>query len=249
MDTLSLSAKTRTLKRKKVKQLREQNILPANIYGPQIKTQSLEVDSSLFNKIFEQAGQSTLVDLKVDGKDVTKVLVQDVQFDPETNFPIHVDFRQINMKEKVVTDVLLKFVGESLAVKEKGGILVKNLDEVKIECLPSDLIHELEVDISSLKDFDTVIHVEDLKVPENITILDKPEQTITLVEAPRTEEELKALDEEIIVETPEGAEDEKEDGEEDEAKSEKDKEKPVTDGSDQPDAKQAEGGKQRDKKE
>ncbi|MBU0613275.1 hypothetical protein KKB10_04650, partial [Patescibacteria group bacterium] len=77
----------------------------------------------------------------------------------------------------------------------------------------------------------------------------KPEQTITLVEAPRTEEELKALDEEIIVETPEGAEDEKEDGEEDEAKSEKDKEKPVTDGSDQPDAKQAEGGKQRDKKE
>ncbi len=129
------------------------------------------------------------------------------------------------MKEKVIADVLLKFVGESSAVKEKGGVLVKNLNQVKIECLPSDLIHELEVDISSIEDFDTVIHIEDLEVPENITIIDKSDQTVVLVEAPRTEEELKALDEEVVVETPEGAEEEKKDGDEEEAKSEKDEEK------------------------
>jgi large subunit ribosomal protein L25 len=226
MDKLNLKAKTRTVLRKKVKQLREKNVLPANIYGPGIETQSLEIDAMSFVKVFEQASQSTLVDLTVDGKDVIKVLIQDVQLDPETDNPIHVDFRQINMKEKVIADVLLKFVGESLAVKEKGGILVKSLDQVKIECLPSDLIHEIEVDISSIGDFETVIHIDDLNVPENITILDKSEQTIASVEAPRTEEELKALDEEITVETPEGAEEEKQEGEEEEeAKSEDGEEK------------------------
>ena len=216
MDTLNLKAKTRTLLRKKVQQLREQGVLPANIYGSGIKTQSLEIESMQFQKLYEKAGKSTLIDLTIDDKKSIKVLIQDVQLDPETDLPIHTDFRQINMKEKVTADVILKFIGESQAVKEMGGVLVKNIDKVKIECLPDDLVNELEVDISSIKDFDTVVHVEDLNVPENIKIVDLPDQTVVLVEAPRTEEELKSLDEEITVETPEGDEEDKKEGDEEE---------------------------------
>jgi large subunit ribosomal protein L25 len=130
------------------------------------------------------------------------------------------------MKEKVTAEVQIKFVGESPAVKEMGGVLVKSVDHLDIQCLPTDLIHELEVDISGIKDFETVIHVADLKIPENITIMDKPDQAVALVEAPRTDAELDALNEEITVKVPEGAEEVKAEGAESEdAKADKGKEK------------------------
>ncbi|MFA6525603.1 MAG: 50S ribosomal protein L25 [Patescibacteria group bacterium] len=226
MDTLILNAKKRTLTGKDVKKLREQKIIPAVVYGPSIETQSLEVDFLTFKKVFEEAGSSTLVDLKVDDGSAVKVLVQDVQFDPETDLPIHVDFRQINMREKVTAEVHIKFIGESPAVKEMGGVLVKSIDHLEIQCLPSDLIHELEVDISKITDFETVIHIKDLNVPKSVTILDDPELAVVLVEAPRTDAEMEALNEEITVKVPEGAEEVKAEGAEGEdAKEDKGKEK------------------------
>ncbi|MFA6391753.1 MAG: 50S ribosomal protein L25 [Patescibacteria group bacterium] len=226
MDTVILNAKKRTITGKDVKILREQKIIPAVVYGPSIETQSLEIDFLTFKKVFEEAGRSTLIDLKMDEGNAVKVLVQDIQYDPETDLPIHVDFRQINMKEKVTAEVQIKFIGESPAVKEKGGILVKSVDHLEIQCLPSDLIHEIDVDISKLVDFDTVIHVKDLIIPENITILNNPDEAIVLVDEPRSDAEMEALNEEITVKVPEGAEEEvKEGAEVTDDKSEKGKEK------------------------
>lgn len=195
MVNLTLKATTRTLLGKKIKQLREQNKLPAIIYGHGIKSQPLEVEYLIFEKIYQKAGESTLIDLEVDKKKPVKVLIQDVQFNPVTDQYIHIDFHQVKMTEKMTAEVPLKFIGESLAVKEQGGVLVKNLDKIKIECLPDDLVHEIEINISQLKEFEDTIHVQELNLPQGITVLNKPEETIALVEPPRTEEELKELEE------------------------------------------------------
>lgn len=203
MENLTLEAKTRTALGKQVKQLREKNKVPAVIYGHGLKSQAIEVGYLTFQKIYEKAGESTLIDLAIDNQKPVKVLIQEVQFNPVEDKYLHIDFYQVKMTEKITAEIPLKFIGESSAVKEMGGILVKNLDKLKIECLPDKLIHKLEVDISSLKNFEDAIHVQSIKVPEGITVLDKPDETIALIEAPRSEEELKALDEEVEAEIPE----------------------------------------------
>lgn len=191
---LSLKAKTREVKGKKVNLLRKQGKIPAVLYGHKIKPVNLVVDYSTFEKIFNQAGESTLVDLTIDDKKPVKVLIQDYQLEPATNQFIHVDFHQVRMDEKLHTEIALKFVGEALAVKESNGILVTNIDALEVECLPQDLVHEIEVDISSLKTFDDVIHVSDIKLPPKVMVLNVPADVVVLVQPPRTEEELKELE-------------------------------------------------------
>jgi large subunit ribosomal protein L25 len=92
------------------------------------------------------------------------------------------------MTEKLETTIALKFIGESPAVVEAGGVLVKNLDEIEVKCLPSDLISEIEVDLSSLKKFGDVIKVTDLKIPSNIEVLNDPQLIVATVVEPREEE-------------------------------------------------------------
>jgi len=122
-------------------------------------------------------------------------LVHEVQIDPVTMKAIHIDFYKVNMKEKIKTEIPIKKIGESSAVVDLEGILVTNRDEVEVECLPADLIPEIEVDLSALKTFDDVIKVSNLKVPATIEILDDPEEVVFLVQPPRSEEELAELEE------------------------------------------------------
>lgn len=195
MENLLLSAKTRKALGNQVKSLRRKDLLPAVVYGHGFKSTPLIVEYRPFEKIYTAAGESSLVDLIIDKKEPVRVLIQDVQTDSITGRFLHVDFHQVKMTEKITTEVVLEFVGESKAVKELGGILVRNLDKVKIECLPKDLVHTIKVDISSLNTFEGMIRVVDLKLPSGIEIKDKPEEVIALVQPPRTEEELKELEE------------------------------------------------------
>ena len=121
-----------------------------------------------------------------------KVLINDIQRHPLSGQIIHIDFYKVKMTEKLTTDIPLVFVGESKAVKELGGILVKTLDHVKVECLPQDLVHELTVDLSSINTFDDAIHVSDLSLPSGLKVLTHGEEAIARVQPPRTEEEFKA---------------------------------------------------------
>jgi large subunit ribosomal protein L25 len=194
-QTFSLAVKSRKEKSKQLKKVREQAMIPAVLYGHGIKPVSLSAPYSAFEKLLDKAGESSLVDLSIDEKEPVKVLIQDYQLDPKTNQFIHVDFRQIRMDEKLHAEIEFKFIGEAPAVKELSGILVTNIDKVEVECLPSDLVHEIEVDISSLKTFEDSIHVSDIKVPSGIKVINHPEETVALVQPPRTEEELKAMDE------------------------------------------------------
>ncbi len=193
MEAIALALQPRDGKTKP-KKLRQQSLVPGVIYGHGTENRSVMADYNAFAKAFRAAGESTLMDLQLEGGGTIKALVKDWQVDPLTNRFIHVDFYQVNLKEKLKAEIVLNFVGESPAVKEQGGSLVKTLDHVRVECLPTDLVHAIDVDVTVLKAFGDMIVVRDLKVPSGIEILEQPDATVAKVEAPMTEEQLKALE-------------------------------------------------------
>lgn len=190
----SLTAKTRV--GGKADEARTMGEIPGVVYGgDRTTTTVVSVQGTDFIRLYNEAGESTLIDFSIDGGAPVKVLVQSVQLDPIKNLPVHVDFRQINMNKPMEVDVELNFVGEAPAVKDLAGTLNKALDTVTVTCLPKDLVSEITVDLSALKTFDDAIRVKDLVVPAGITIETDPEQTLAKVIPPLSEEELKAMEE------------------------------------------------------
>lgn len=187
MEKAVLNAKTRD-NSVKAKTLRRDGLLPGQFYGSGIENVSLQMDYQEFRKLYREAGENTIIDLKIDGNGDKKVLVHSVDYDPVSDEFIHVEFINVKMDEEVTTNVPIVLEGQAPAVKELGGILMQNLDELEIRCLPGDLIHEVIVDISSLEDFNSSIHVEAINLPEKITVLTDPERTVATVSAPREEE-------------------------------------------------------------
>lgn len=194
MEALKLEAKKRDVVGKQVKQLREEGAIPAVVYGHGVEAKNITVDFRAFEKALRQAGESSLVDLVINGDEAVKVLIQDVQYDPLKSKAIHADFRQVNMKEKLEANVILKLVGEAPAVKALGAILVRNIDTVTVRCLPQYLVHEIEVDLSALKNFEDSIKVGDITPPEGMEFMNGPEELIVLAQQPISEEELAALE-------------------------------------------------------
>jgi len=179
----------------KITDVREKDKIPAIAYGSDFENKIVAVDKLDFGRVFHEAGESTLINLKIDNATPIKVLIYEVQIDPVTENAIHVDFYKVNMKEKIKTEIPLKQIGESPVIIDFEGTLVTNKDSVDVECLPIDLVHEIEVDISVLKTFDDVIKIADIKAPAGIVILDDPEEVAILVQPPRSEEELAELEE------------------------------------------------------
>jgi len=196
MANISLSAKTRTVTGHKVGTLRADGQLPVVLYGHGVDTQSLQVDAKKFAKLYREAGSSTIIELDIDGK-MQNVVVHDIQFDPVTEAIVHADLYQVKMDEKLTAEVPLVFKGVSAAVKDLGGMLIKSVDKLEVEALPKDLPHEITVNISTLEGFDNKISLSDLEIPAGVEVKEEREITIVSVEAPRTEEELAALDEAV----------------------------------------------------
>lgn len=218
--TLTLKAKIRDLK-EELKKIRKEGGVPAVLYGHGTENKNLEISYKEFEKVYKEARESSLIDLEVDGQPTTKVLVQEVQTDPLKDRYLHVDLYQVNMNEEISAEIELEFVGEAPAVKELGGILIKSLNKLQIKCLPGDLINKIEVDLMLLKDFDSIIHVSDLQVPEKIKVQNNPGDVVATVSEPRSEEELKALEEDVTEEVKDvEVEGEKKEGEEGEGEGE-----------------------------
>lgn len=194
MEIFRLEAKPRKILGKKVRRLRKEGILPAILYGHDIKPEPVLVKKTDFEKVYEVAGSSNIIKLSLDNKTLN-VLAHEPDLHPVTGLPIHVDFYQVKMDEKIKTEIPLKFIGESKAVKELDGTLVINKDAIEVECLPKDLVSEIEVDTSPLQTFDDLIHIRDLKVPAGIEVLEEEDEVVASVESPRSEEELKELEE------------------------------------------------------
>lgn len=196
MEQVNITATKRTVTGKQVNKLRKNGKMPSVLYGNKLETQHIEIDEKEFYRAFKTAGESSIVNLVVDGK-AQPVIIHDVQNHYLTGQPIHADFLAVDMTEKIKVNIPLQFVGESLAVKSLGGTLVKNLSEVEVECLPAELPHQIEVDISALATFDDAIRVSDLKISGKVEILTNLQETVVNVAPPRSEEEMKSLDETV----------------------------------------------------
>jgi large subunit ribosomal protein L25 len=196
-----LAAFPRTVTGKQVDKIRKSGQIPGVLYGHDIKTVSLAVDKMEFMKVYATTGETSLISLQVEGEKPRMVLIHDVQNHFLTSNPTHVDFYEVKMTERIKAKVPVHLLGEAKAVKDLGGVLVKNITEIEVESLPGDLPHAFEVDISRLQTFADSIIVSDIKVDaDKVKILAKPDEIVIKVTPPRSDEELKSLEEKPVEE-------------------------------------------------
>ena len=182
-----LIAEERKLLGKKVKQLRREGLMPANVYGKGLASVALQVKLSDFQVVFKEVGATGLVQLKI-GNEKRPVLVKNIQMDYSTSLPLHADFYQVNLKEKVKAMVPVELTGEASAVKEKIGVLLQTISEVEVEALPDRIPEHIEVNIEALGEIGAGITVGDLKVEEGVEVLTDAGVTIVRIAEPAKEE-------------------------------------------------------------
>lgn len=193
METVTLNAKSRSVIGKRVRDLRDQSLIPAVIYGHGVEARNLAVEYLPFEKALAKAGESSLIDLAIDGAAPVKVMIKDVQLHPLSSRIIHVDLRQVKLTEKLEADIEFNFVGEAPALKV-GGILVKSMDSISVRCLPTALVPSINVDLSVLKNIGDSIKTRDIVLPEGMESLDDPSAVVVVVNEPISEAELKELE-------------------------------------------------------
>jgi large subunit ribosomal protein L25 len=174
-----LTAEKRKITGKQVKKLRREGILPANVYGKDIKSQSLQLPQAEFDKVFEEAGETGVIDLSI-GSDTIPVLIHNIHKDYRSQV-IHADFFKVNLKEKVSTTVPIEIVGEAKAVTDQIGLLMEITKEVEVEALPTELPEKIEVNVEKLANIDDQITVADLVKPAGVEILTDPNLTVVKI--------------------------------------------------------------------
>jgi large subunit ribosomal protein L25 len=187
---LNLEATKREVTGHAVKRLRAEGLVPAVLYGRGMESVSLQVPARDFERVFRAAGESTLVYLKV-GSQEYPTLITDASQHPLSGAYQHADFHKVRLDEKIKAMVPVVFVGVSPAVKDEGGMLVRNVNELEVEALPTDLPHEIEIDISALKSFSDHITLASLK-PHGWVFTGEADEVLATVQAPKSQEELDA---------------------------------------------------------
>jgi large subunit ribosomal protein L25 len=185
----TLAAEHREITGKKVAALRRAGKLPAVVYGHGIDSDSVTVDAHEFEQLRRHTGPNALVDLSVDGGKARPVLVHSVQVHPVNRRTLHADLFLVRMTEELTVDVPLVTTGEAPAVTQNGGTLLHPTESVRVRALPDHLPQSIEYSVASLVDFDTAIHVRDLTVPSDVTLLTDGDEIIAKVQPPRVEEE------------------------------------------------------------
>ncbi len=177
MQRAKLKVEKRKILGKAVRKLRGEGFLPGNIYGKDIKSLAVQTKYEEFKEIFKGSGETGLIDLELDGES-KPVLIHNVQFEPITKKPLHADFYQVNLKEKIKSMVPIEAIGEAKAVTEKIGLLMQTLSEIEVEALPEELPEKIEVDVKGLVAVNDQITVGDLKVSKSVSILTNPSQVV-----------------------------------------------------------------------
>lgn len=192
MPKTILKAEKRKIEGRKVKSLRSQGILPGNIFGKKIKSQAVQVDLKEFGKIYKEIGETGLLMLNVDAEE-KPVLIHNLQLNPISDQPVHIDFLQVDLKEKVEADIPVELLGESPAEKQALGTVVQYVNELKAEALPADLPEKFEIDVIGLSEVDQSILVKDIKYDKSkIEIKSDLEAIVAKVEPPQKEEVVEA---------------------------------------------------------
>jgi len=187
---MELQVKKRTILGKKVKSLRRQGFIPAELFGHGIENEHLSVPVKNFLKIYKLAGETSKINLiKEDGKKIP-VFIANVQRHPISGEILAVDFHQIKEDEKIKAKVPIEFIGQPPAVKS-GGVLVKNINEIEVESLPQNIPHKIEANLEILETIHQNIKVKDLNIPKGVKITTDPELIIaTIIESKKTEENI-----------------------------------------------------------
>lgn len=190
---MELTSQTREKLGKKAKSLISERKIPAVVFGKGIDSIPISVDQLEFVKVFRNAGETTLVDLSVGGKN-EKVLIKDVQLDPITGSPIHAAFHKVNLKEKIKAEIPVEVVGEAQndLIKSGEGLVLTLLNSIAVEALPSDLPHEFVVDVSGIITLGGGVKVSDLVFDrEKVEILDaEPDELVVKIDSARMAEEV-----------------------------------------------------------
>ncbi|MFQ6001351.1 MAG: 50S ribosomal protein L25 [Anaerolineae bacterium] len=191
MEEIELGAQKRAVIGKQVKQLRRQGLVPAILYGQGREPLPLQIEERSLRRVLERVGSHHLITLRVgDDKEPRMTLAREVQLDPITHALLHVDFYEVVMTEKITTEVPLVFIGQSPVMEKREGVLVRGLDSVEVECLPSNLIESIEVNLEDLVEIDQAILVGDLKVDPDVEILTDKEEVVAQILPLRAVEEV-----------------------------------------------------------
>jgi large subunit ribosomal protein L25 len=201
MEEIVFEANRREVIGKKVKNLRRDGELPAIVYGHNIEPISISLDYLEASKTLDAISPSALVVLEIEGEK-HYTLVRDKQRNPVRRTIIHVDFQAVSLTETVRADVTINLIGEAPAIETYLGILVPSLEQLSIECLPTDLPDSIDVDISGLEEIGDSLLVSDIQAPEGVEILSDPDDVVVVVIAQAAEE----VEEEEEVELEEGME-------------------------------------------
>jgi large subunit ribosomal protein L25 len=192
---------------KRSRRLVREGKIPAIVYGHNTEPTPIVLDRLEFQRVFVKSGRTHLVDLAIDGR-TEKVLVREIQTHPRRLGPIHVDFYQVNLQEKIEVEVPVHLVGESAAVKRGDADILQPMHSVRIEVLPSEIPEAFEIDLTPLEEIESELRVSELTVPKGVTILDDPEDLVVKIVHKRelkVEEEVPAAEAAVPVEGEEAA--------------------------------------------
>lgn len=200
---LNLNADKRTITGRKVKALRQEGLLPGNVFGKGIKSIAIQINTTDFGEVKKSAGETSIITLML-GSQKLPVLISNTQVNPVTDEPVHVDLRQVNLKEKVTATVKVELLGESPAQKSGLGTLLHQTTELEVEALPLDLPEKLVLDISKMKEVDQPLTIKDLVYDKiKIEILSSSDQVVAIVVPQKKEEEPEVVEAESTEEQPE----------------------------------------------
>jgi large subunit ribosomal protein L25 len=187
MEKQVIKATKRDIKGKQVKQLRRQGKLPGVMYGHNFQPQSILMGLKETTQTLGSITGSSIVTISLDGKEHA-TLVREKQRDFIKGNLLHVDFQVVSLTEKIRTTVDIEFKGISPAVKDFNGVVVEGLDGLEVECFPQNLPERFVVDVSNLMKIGDSIHVKDIPIPENVEVLDNPDEMIVIITAAKEEE-------------------------------------------------------------
>jgi large subunit ribosomal protein L25 len=187
---LEIAVTAREVYGKQNKRLRTTGVVPGVLFGKGTGSIPVQLDAKALELLYRQAGRTSVVKVSVDGGRPTSAIIKGLQRNPLTGKALHVDLFAVDLTQEMQADIPLAFIGTSAAVEMEAGILFTALDHLKVRALPADLPHEIEVDLSSLVDMEATIHVRDLSVSNNLTVINDPDDLIAKVTPPRAEEEI-----------------------------------------------------------
>ena len=214
---MQLKASPRQPMGKRSRRMLREGKLPAIVYGHNTEATPITLDRLEFQKVFLKSGRTQLVDLVLDDSRTEKVLVREIQTHPRRLGPIHVDFYQVNLQEKIEVEVPIHLTGESAPVKRGDADILQPLHSIRVECLPSDIPGSFEVDLTPLEEIDMELRVSDIAMPTGVTVLEDPEDLVVKIVHKRelkVEEEIPAAEAAVAAEGEAGAEGEAPAGEE-----------------------------------